>query len=184
MDEERITASPFRLTPGYYCRTLADIVGAPGRFFSRLPEPVGFRRSIGFLLFSCLFFAGASFLCFRPSSFLLTGILFVNALFMPFIASGIGFMAMAMILGKRIPFERLFAIVAFSWGVTLMASWIPFSLWVTEPWKWSLIAVGMVKGGGLRWGQTILLLALTIGILVLFFRSLLPLIGHLRGFGG
>lgn len=183
MDEERNGERPFRLSPGSCFWTLADIVGAPGRFFRRLPDPVGFRRSTGFLFFCCLFFAGASFLCFRPNSVLLTGILFVNAFFMPFIASGICFMAMRMILGKRIPFERLFAIVAFSSGVTLMASWIPFSLWVTEPWKWSLIAVGMVRGGGLRWGQAIFVLAITIGILFLFFRSLLPLIGHLRGLG-
>ena len=47
---------------------------------------------------------------------------------------------------------------------------------VADPWKWLLIAMGLVKGCGLRWMQAILIAGLSIFITVLFFWSLAPVI--------
>ena len=135
---------------------------------------------MGFLLVSSLFFTVASFTCFMENHWVLCSIFLVNALVMPFIAAGIAFMLMLLIVGRRIPFERLFAIYAFAAGVTLLVSWIPFSNWLTEPWKWALIGLGMVKGGGLTWRQTILILGLSVVLLILLFRAFFPVAAFLR----
>ena len=167
-------------TLGFYFQALSGVVGAPRQFFSDLPDPVGLRRPLGFLLVSSLFFAVASFTCFRENHWLLSSIFLVNALLMPFIAAGIAFMVMLLIVERCMPFERLFAIYAFAGGVTLLVSWIPFSNWLTEPWKWILIGLGMVKGGGLTWRQTILILGLSLALLILLFRALFPVAAFLR----
>ena len=171
-------------TIGYYFRTLSGILGAPGQFFGHLPDPVGFRRSVGFLLVSSLFFTVASFACFREHHWLLSSIFWVNAFFMPLIASGLAFMVMMLTLGRRIPFERLFAIYAFASGVTLLVSWIPFSTWLTEPWKWVMIGLGMVRAGGLRWRQTVLVVGISVVLLVLLFQALLPVVAFVRKWAG
>jgi len=162
----------------YYFQTLSGIVGSPGHFFVHLPDPVGFRRSVGFLLVSSLFFTVASFTCFRENHWILSSIFWVNAFFMPLIASGVAFMVMISTLGRRIPFERLFA------GASLLVSWIPFSTWLTEPWKWVLIGLGMVKGGGLRWRQMALVVGVSIVILVLLFQAFLPAVAFVRRWAG
>jgi hypothetical protein len=106
----------------------------------------------------------------------MTGILFVNAMGMPLISAGISFMVMVMAFGKRESFERVLAVYAFAAGVTMLASWIPLFVWLTEPWKWLLIAIGMVKECELRWMQAVVVVGLTIFIVVLFFWSLSPLV--------
>ncbi len=87
---------------------------------------------------------------------------------------------MFLIVERRLPFERLFAIYAYAAGVTLLVSWIPFSNWLTEPWKWALIGLGMVKGGGLTWRQTVLILGLSLVLLILLFRAAFPVCVFLR----
>ena len=63
----------------------------------------------------------------------------------------------------------------------MLASWIPLLVWVTEPWKWVLILVGMVKGCGLRWVQAIGIAGVTVFILILLFWSLAPVMAIVRG---
>ena len=91
-------------------------------------------------------------------------------------------MVMMLTLGRRIPFERLFAIYAFASGVTLLVSWIPFSTWLTEPWKWVMIGLGMVRAGGLRWRQTVLVVG--ISVVLLLFQALLPVVAFVRKWAG
>ena len=112
----------------------------------------------------------------------MVGILFVNSIAMPFVAAGIGFMVMTMTIGKRVAFAKFFAVYAFATGVTLLASWIPLFVWLTEPWKWLLIALGMVKGCGFKWMQAFLIIGLSVFVLVLFFWSLGPVILYIKGF--
>ena len=170
-----------RFTIKFYFQTLTRILGAPRQFFSELPDEWGFRKPFGFLLLSSLFFTGASLTCIHERPILMAGILLVNALAMPFITASISFLVMTMTMGKRVTFARLFAVYAFASGVTLLASWIPLFVWLTEPWKWLLIIFGMVKGCGLRWMQAILIIGLSIFILVLFFWSLTPVILYIKG---
>ncbi|MCJ7593191.1 MAG: YIP1 family protein [Desulfobacterales bacterium] len=170
-----------RFSFSFYVRSLTRILGSPRRFFEELPETVGLQRSMGFLLVSALFFTGASLTCVREGPVLMAGILFLNAVGMTIIAAATGFAVVTLTLGRRIGFERLFAVYAFATGVTLLASWIPLFFWLTEPWKWLLIGIGMVNGCGLRRGQALLVIALSVAILVLFFWSLGPVIYRLKG---
>ena len=170
-----------RFTVGFYFQALTRMLGAPGEFFGQFPEKMDFQKPFCFLILSSLFFTGMSLTCFHESHVAMAAILLVNAVAMTFIAAGTGFFVMAMTIGKRVAFSKFFAVYAFSAGVTMLASWIPLFVWVTEPWKWLLIAVGMVKGCGLRWGQTIFIIGVSIFIVVLFFWSLTPVISYFKG---
>ncbi len=161
---------------GFYFQSLAKVLGEPGAFFRELQD-TGLKQPLGFLLVSSAFFAGASLLT-RPSpgQILNGSILFINAVGMPFIAAGLGYMLMTLFFGKIVTFSRLFSIYAFAAGVTLLASWIPLFIWLTEPWKWVLIGMGLTKSCDFRWNQTVVVIGGSIGVMVLFFRSLLPFI--------
>jgi hypothetical protein len=169
-----------RFTLGFYFQSLTRMLSSPARFFSEMPQDTGFGQSLGFLIVSALFFAGASMTTLYDKRLLMGGIWLVNAVVMPMILAGISFMVMTMSMGKRVTFQRLFSVYAFATGVTLLASWIPLFVWITEPWKWILIVVGMVKGCGFKWMQAILIAAASIFVLVLLFWSLSPLIVYLR----
>jgi hypothetical protein len=173
-----------RFTIGFYIQTLTGILGSPMRFFGELPEEVGFRNPFGFLLISSLFFTGASLTCIYDRHVLMAGILLINAIAMPFVTAATAFLIMTMTMIRRVSFTRLFAVFAFAAGVTMLASWIPLFVWITEPWKWLLIAMGMVKACGLRWMQAILIVGCSIFIVLLFFWSLAPVIFYIKGLVG
>ncbi|MBC2717850.1 MAG: hypothetical protein HF978_21310 [Desulfobacteraceae bacterium] len=161
---------------GFYFQALAKVLGSPGTFFKELQD-TGFKQPFGFLMVSSAFFAGASLLTRQFARPLLTGgIFFINAMGMPFIAAGLGYMLMTMFFGRKATFSRLFAVYAFAAGVTLLASWIPLFIWLTEPWKWMLIGMGLTQTCGFQWPQAVVVIGVSIGVMVLFFRSLLPLI--------
>ena len=170
-----------RFTAGFYFKTLTQMLGSPGEFFKNLPEEVGFKLPFFFLFMSSLFFTGASLTCIQERRLVIGGILLVNAVFMPFIASGVAYLMMTMTMGKRVAFSRLFAVYAFAGGVTMLASWIPLFVWLTEPWRWGLILMGMVKGCGLKWIQSLLIAGGSIFILLLLFWSLSPILVYLKG---
>jgi hypothetical protein len=83
-------------------------------------------------------------------------------------------MVMVMFLGRSVTFKRLFSIYAFSSGLTLLAAWIPFFIWFTEPWKWWLIGTGMARSCGFRSRQIIMIIGLSIGLMILLFLTVLP----------
>lgn len=181
----RQSSIDYRFTFGFYFQSLTRLLSSPSRFFSELPyETTGFRQPLGFLMISSLFFTGASLTTISENQILMAGILFVNAIAMPFITAGISFMVMTMSIGKRVTFERLFSVVAFATGVTLLASWIPLFVWLTEPWKWLLIILGMIKGCEFKWTQAMLIAAASIFILVLLFWSIGPVIVYIKGLMG
>ena len=172
-----------KFTFRFYFSTLNKVLEKPRKFFSKLPQETGLKKSLAFLSVSSLFFAVActvSGMC--PNPFVTGSIFFINAIGMVFISAGLGYMAMTMIMGKNVTFARFFSIYAFSSGVTLLASWIPFFIWLTEPWKWWLIGTGLTKACGFSWKQACLVIGVSIVILVLFFRSLIPVIFYVRSF--
>jgi hypothetical protein len=166
----------------FYFHVLSKLLAEPRCFFSELPVDVGFIKPLGFLIVSSIFFTGASLISSMPSNpFYLGGIYFINAVGMALIASGLGYMVMVMILGRLVTFKRLFSIYALSSGITLLAAWIPFFIWLTEPWKWWLIGTGMVKACGLRGWQAILIIVLSAGIIILLFWTALPMVAPPNG---
>jgi len=157
------------------------MLSSPSRFFGELPGETGLRQPLGFLIISGLFFAGASLTTISENQILMGGILLVNSVAMPFVTAGISFMVITMSMGKRMTFARLFSVYAYATGVTLLASWIPLFVWLTEPWKWMLIVIGLVKGCGFRWMQAILVVAVSIFVVVLSFWSLGPVLAFIKG---
>lgn len=101
------------------------------------------------------------------------GIFFLNAMGTPAISAAIGYMAMIMILGKRVTFSRFFAVYAFSSGVTLLASWAPYFIFITEPWRWWLIGAGMTRGFGFKRRHALLIIMISIFVLALTVYSIL-----------
>ncbi len=158
----------------YYLTVLSRMLGDPKNFFSELSPDAGMRLPLLFLTVSALIFTGSSLMSDPPNPALTAGILLLNAMGMVFIASGLAHMIITMTMGKRFPYRRVFAIYAFSSGVTLLASWMPFFLIITEPWKWWLICTGMTRHLSLNWKQTISVVLLSAGMIILFFYSLTP----------
>ena len=161
----------------FYFQALSKMLGEPRHFFSELPVDLGFIKPLGFLIVSSIFFTGASVVSSMPSNPLYLGsIFFINAVGMVLIASGLGYMVMVMFLGKPVSFKRLFSIYAFSSGLTLLAAWIPFFIWFTEPWKWWLIGTGLARSCGFRSWQIIMIIGLSLGLMILLFQAVLPFI--------
>jgi hypothetical protein len=160
-----------------FFQILSGILREPGYFFSRLPDNIKIKQPIGFLMVSGLIFTACSLMITNPESpVLFGGIIFLNAIGMAFIAAGFGYIIMIMLIGRQVAFKKFFSVFALSTGVTLLASWLPISAWIIEPWKWWLIGTGMTKGFGFSKRHAILIICLTISIIILFFQSALPLL--------
>ncbi len=164
-----------------YFQTLTGMLGAPGKFFENLPENVRMGFPLSFLTASALFFAGASLTCLSDNRLIMGAVYFANAVVMPFTLAGISYLIITMTMGRKVPFLRLFAVCSFAAGTTLLASWIPLFIWITEPWKWILTVIGMVKACGLGWIRSVVVMAVTIITMMLFFWSLAPVIVFTKG---
>ncbi len=164
---------------GYYLATLTRLLSDPRRFFDGLGPDMSPRGPLIFLTVSALVSAGAGVATGgRPASVILVSILFINGMGMALLAAGFGYLSMVTILGRRAPFSGLVAVHALASGATLLAAWIPFFLFLTEPWKWWLVGVGLTRALGFSTWQALLNIVLTIVVLVLFFLSVLPLTGR------
>lgn len=170
-----------RFSLGFYFTALTGMLKEPRIFFGKLNQDMGMGigQSLGFLTVSSLFFSTVGLINnMPPNPLIVAGILFTNAIGMTCIAAGLGYMVMVMIMGKQVSFTRLFAIYALANGVTLLASWMPFFICLTEPWKWWLIGTGMTRGCGFKWTQATIVIALSIITIVVFFISVLPVVWH------
>ena len=168
-------SDPFSI--GYYLQTVTGLLGQPRRFFSDLPGDLGIHKPLGVLLVSSLFFACASLVSLMPSRPIVTGlILLANAVGMALIGAVVGFGAATFVIGRRVAFSRFLSIYAFASGVTLLAAWVPFFLWLTELWRWWLIGTGMKNACGFNLSQALLIIGLSVLVIFLLFWSVLPLL--------
>jgi len=166
-----------RFSLRFYFRSLSKVLGTPVSFFRDLPEGTGFAQSIMFLLVSSAFFAAASLTTRDFEKPIISGgVFFINAVGMTFIAAVLGYILMTLFWGRKVTFRRFFSVYAFASGVTLLASWIPLFIFITEPWKWLMIGIGLTQTVGLKWLHSIMIIVMSIGMIVLFFWSLLPLV--------
>ncbi len=164
-----------------YFQALTGMLSTPGNFFKNVPDDIRFSFPMTFLAISALFYAGAGLTCVADNRVVMGIIYFANGLVMPFITSCVTYLIITMTLEKKVPFVRIFAVFAFASGTTLLAAWIPLFVWITEPWKWILAGIGMVKACKLTWVQSALVMAATIFIIMLFFWSLAPVVTFLMG---
>ena len=153
----------------FYAYALIQLLIEPGLFFRELVEKTRPRRAAEFMVICCMFYTLASLLtgAYSQPVRIMAPIFFINAAGMILISSVLGHMAMVMIAGKKASFGIVFSIYAFSSGVTLFLSWLPFLIWITEPWKWWLICTGLKHTCHLSWKKSIVIVALS--TIVLFF---------------
>jgi hypothetical protein len=170
-----------RFSAGFYFQSLTGLLGSPRSFFTRLRGQEGLRTPFLFLLFSALFHTGACLTYIMEHRVLMAGVILMNALVMPLAGAAGAFLTSRMLMGTRISFAGLFAVYAYAAGVTLLASWIPLFVWITEPWKWILVALGLVRFGGLTWPRALVVLTGSLVITFLFFGSLSPALLALKG---
>ena len=147
----------------FYAYSLIQLLIEPGLFFTELPKKTSMGRALGFMVICCGFFAIASLLTgvYARSVWIMGVIFFVNASGMIVISSCLGYTAMVMTLGKRTSFSIVFSVYAFSTGITLFLSWLPFVLYFTEPWKWWLIYTGFKNTCSVSWNKALLILVLS-----------------------
>ena len=180
-DSHETTSSAVRFSAGFYFQSLTGLLGSPRSFFTRLQGQEGLRTPFLFLFFSALFHTGACLTYIMEHRVLMAGIILMNALVMPLAGAAGAFLTARMLIGRRVSFAGLFAVYAYAAGVTLLASWIPLFVWITEPWKWILIALGLVRFEGLTWPRALLVLTGSLVITFLFFGSLSPALLALKG---
>ena len=161
-----------------YWNTLSLLVREPRRFFAEKPAAgEGDRRlsPAAFLAISSAVSALAGVFLGGKANLVMTLVLFVNAFGMTVLAAAVAYTVMVPLAGPRLTFGGLFDIYAHSAGVTLLVSWNPVLLLFTEPWKWWLVWTGMRVRGGLTRGHAAAVLALSLGMILLLFWTLLPL---------
>ena len=163
-----------------YLQIMNRMLVSPGQFFRDTLGYVDLRRALGFLILSSLFFTLAKLSLIQQDYLKLSVINFLNSLFMPALCAGIGYALLKWFSDREIRFNRLFAVYALSSGLMMLMSWIPLFLWITEPWKWFLVGLGLVKGCGLSRRQTLLVIILSIFLIVLVFWSINKIIFLLR----
>lgn len=163
----------------YYVKPLSRVMLDPSTFFKELHEEdkKSYRNAIGFVVVSSVLSAllGA-LISGKINPLVMYAIFFANAFGMVLISMGMGYILMRIIAGKTrkgIPFCSVYA---FSCGTTLLFSWIPYSAWIIEPWKWWLIGTGLANGCGLPLRQAVLIILFSISIMIILFWFLLKFI--------
>lgn len=165
-----------RFSLGFYLSAVTRIMGSPREFFANFGPVSGWGYSLPFLLLSSAIFTGARLMGTVDRPLLWAAILMVNAVGMVFLASAAGYLTLVMTAGRTVGYGRFFGVYAYATGVALLASWVPFFLFIAEPWKWWMIGVGMTRGLGLRPFRAFLVILLSVAVLVLFFVSLRPML--------
>ena len=164
----------------FYAYSLIQLLIEPGLFFRELGQKTTVKRAIGFMVICSIFFAVASLLTgnYDRSVLQMAVIFFVNAAGMIIISSVLGYTVIVMILKSRASFPIVFSLYAFSSGVTLFLSWLPFLLWFTEPWKWWLIYTGFKNTCNLTWKQALITLLISMTIQFFLIYSVLIAFGN------
>lgn len=159
-----------------YLNTWMQLIKAPRTFFSAYDDQLRQLSPVLFLAVSSVISALSAMLLGSHSGNVIKGaIMLVNGFGMATLASIIAYVVVVPVAGKGVPFGRLFGVFAHSSGVTLLFSWIPALVLITEPWRWWLIWTGMRRGCGLTRGQAAIVLTLSFTMIVMLFWILLPL---------
>jgi len=164
-----------------YFQNLKALALRPGRFFSELPEDIGFGQSFLFLIISALIFSLIHLIFLPQNSFPMSLILFINAVGMPLITAAVGFAVSNLLMRLHLGFSKFFAVYAFASGLFLLAAWVPSLTWFAEIGKWILVGIGLVKGCRLSRLQAVFLIGISIFLMVAGFWSLNAVIQGWKG---
>lgn len=157
----------------FYGYAVIQILIEPRRFFTELSNNTTGLKSLGFCLLCSIFYVAASLLTgIYPNPVKMGFIFFLNSVGMVFLSAALSYMIMVMTLGKKVGFDLFFSIHAFASGVVLLASWMSFFLWFTEPWKWWLVYTGFKNTCGFSWKPALLILLVTMVVQFFLIYSL------------
>ena len=163
-----------------YFQTVVDLITSPRIFFTQLPQVIGYKKSLSFLLISGLFWASLRYTYYSDHSLFEAATLLINAFGMPFVLAGFTFMVMGLFFGRITTFKRIGIIYIYATGVTMLLSWLPTIEIFTEPWRFILVAVGLVKACSFKWTQAITAIVLGVFIMLAMLASLNPVLYQLK----
>jgi hypothetical protein len=106
-----------------------------------------------------------------------TGILMANALGMTVLHAAMVWIVSRVVGEPRMRFASIWMIFAIGTSPTLLIAWIPFTFFFTEPWRWLLVALGMIYGLGMGKLRTVLVLLIAGLLTTLLVLSILRLVG-------
>ena len=101
-------------------------------------------------------------------------VLAVNTMGMVLVEIVLGYIFVAILTGTFISLKTLSVIYAVSWSAMLLIAWIPFTLWITEPWKWVLIGIGLRKQYKLKGRMAVFIVLGSIVTIVFIFKRFIP----------
>ena len=124
--------------------SVVQLLIEPGEFFRGLTRTTSLKKAMEFIGLGSVFYAVSSLLigASPQAPWPMGAIFFFNALGACLISSLIAYGIGGILCRQKIGVAHFFMIHAFAWGITLFLSWLPFLLWLTEPWKWWLIYLG------------------------------------------
>jgi hypothetical protein len=143
---------------------------------------MGYKKPMVFLAISGLFWVSLRYVYFSDHSLFQALTLAINALGMPFLLAAFTFMIMGLFFGRLASYRHLVIIYIYATGVTMMVSWLPTTEIFTETWRFSLVAVGLVKWCSFKWIQAITSIVLGVVILLVMLASMSPVLIFLRQF--
>ncbi|PIE69430.1 MAG: hypothetical protein CSA21_02010 [Deltaproteobacteria bacterium] len=163
-----------------YFQTIAALITSPRMFFSGLPQHTGYKQALVFLSMSGLFWASLRYTYFSDHSLFQAFTLAANAMGMPCILAAFTFMIMGLFFGRLASYKQITIIYAYATGVTMLISWLPTLEIFTEPWRFFLVAVGLVRWCAFRWIQAITAVVLGVVIMLVMLASMSPVLVYLR----
>ncbi len=163
-----------------YFQTIIALITSPRLFFTELSQETGYKRSLFFLGISGIFWASLRYTYFSDHSFFQAFTLVINALGMPFVLAAFTFMIMGLFFGRLTTYQHLTVVYAYATGVTMMLSWLPATEIFTEPWRFMLVAVGLVHWCSFRWTQAVTAIVLGVFFMLALLASMNPVISQLR----
>lgn len=164
----------------FYADALVRLLIEPGAFFTDTERPDEVRPALVFLSAGGVFNAAAGLLTgsYAPAVMAQTGaILFINAVGTALTGAVIGYGVLALAGARGVPFNRVLWIYAFSSGMVLLVSWLPFSVWFTEPWRWWLLYTGFKNRCGISWKRAMGVVVVSLALHAAGIMALLLALG-------
>ena len=128
----------------FYGFAVIQLLIEPKRFFIELSNNTTVVKSLGFCMVCSIFYVAASLLtCGYLNTVKMGFIFFLNSAGMIFLSVYLSNMVDRIFIKTKCDFELFFSVYVFSSSIVLLVSWVSFSLWITEPWKWWLVYTGL-----------------------------------------
>jgi len=157
--------------------SLTALTISPRRWFAEDFPGITPREAGAMLFLASLFYAAAGALPMSNTGTLVRGaILMVNALGMTVLHSAMAWLVCALAGVPRMRFASIWMVFAIGTSPTLLIAWIPFTFFFTEPWRWLLVALGMIYGMGMGKLRTVLVLLIAGSLTTMLVLSILRLV--------